>query len=317
MPDHLTRISSTARTVRLVGDAWTLLILQAAFRGARQYSDWTHELRIPRPVLTHRLDRLITAGLLSKRPYCERPLRHEYRLTEMGRDLWRYMLMIWDWEVRWSMPGVASQRRMKHFQCGKYCHPIASCDQCGAPVDHLHVIETQGPGAGVEPRVMPRWQRATSIEELGGPGSAYSTATAKLVGSRWNNMILYAVARGLRRFGEIRADISIGSQVLSQRLSLLVAQGVLSRTGLDAATGRPLYELSEKGWSLYQARLLAIAWGDKWLSDGRGAPAILTHSGCGKPMAAELRCSECAGVLRHGEFNFEPSAAIRPRAPVN
>ena len=311
MPENLTRISSTARTAQLVGDAWTLLILQAAFRGARQYSDWTQELRVPRPVLTHRLNRLISGGLFEKHLYCERPVRYEYRLTEMGTDLWRYLLMIWDWEVKWSIPGSASQRRLKHFNCRQYCHPIPSCNQCGTPVNHRNVLEAPGPGAGIEPRVEPRWQRATSIKELGGPGSAFSTATAKLVGSRWNNLIIYAVARGLHRFGEIEVDLSIGSQVLSQRLSALVEDDILSRSGPDSATGKPVYELSPKGWSLYQTRLFAIAWGDRWLGDGNGPPTVLTHSECGKFLTSQLRCSACGDVLCAGEFNFDPSANIR------
>ena len=79
---------SVARTLELVGERWTLLIIRDAFLGVRRFGDFADRLGVARNVLQDRLERLVEAGILVKVPYQERPLRHEYRLTEMGRDLW-------------------------------------------------------------------------------------------------------------------------------------------------------------------------------------------------------------------------------------
>src|SRR3954463_13252687 len=93
------QICSVARTLELVGERWTLLIIRDAFLGVRRFGDFAARLGIARNVLQDRLGgpvgggvleegRLVEAGVLEKVPYQERPLRHEYRLTDMGRDLW-------------------------------------------------------------------------------------------------------------------------------------------------------------------------------------------------------------------------------------
>src|SRR5215207_5631460 len=79
---------SVARTLELVGERWTLLILRDAFLGVRRFDDFQRSLGIARNVLNTRLQRLCEAGLLERRLYRERPERFEYRLTEMGLDLW-------------------------------------------------------------------------------------------------------------------------------------------------------------------------------------------------------------------------------------
>ena len=73
-------LGSVARTLELVGERWTLLIVRDAFLGVRRFGDFADRLGIARNVLQDRLERLVQAGLLIKVPYQARPLRHEYRL---------------------------------------------------------------------------------------------------------------------------------------------------------------------------------------------------------------------------------------------
>ena len=78
---------SLARTLSVVGDRWTLMILRDCFLGIRRFDDFEKRLGITRHVLTDRLKKLVEQGVLSKVPYQERPRREEYRLTEKGLEL--------------------------------------------------------------------------------------------------------------------------------------------------------------------------------------------------------------------------------------
>ncbi|NUR03041.1 MAG: helix-turn-helix transcriptional regulator, partial [Streptomyces sp.] len=75
---------SIARTMDLVGDAWTPLVLREAFYGIRRFDEFQKELGIARNTLADRLRLLVDEGLLDKRPYQDEPVRHDYVLTEKG-----------------------------------------------------------------------------------------------------------------------------------------------------------------------------------------------------------------------------------------
>jgi DNA-binding HxlR family transcriptional regulator len=78
---------SIARTLEIVGERWTLLIVRDALLGLRRFDEFQESLGIARNVLTDRLNRLVEEGLFERVLYNERPARHEYRLTQKGRDL--------------------------------------------------------------------------------------------------------------------------------------------------------------------------------------------------------------------------------------
>jgi DNA-binding HxlR family transcriptional regulator len=78
---------SIARTLEIVGERWTLLIVRDAFRGIARFDDFQQSLGIARNVLADRLGRLTDAGILERVPQPGRPDRPEYRLTPKGRDL--------------------------------------------------------------------------------------------------------------------------------------------------------------------------------------------------------------------------------------
>src|SRR4051794_41444798 len=82
------QVCSVARTLELVGERWTLLIIRDAFLGVRRFGDFAERLGVARNVLQDRLERLVGGGLLGHVPYQERPPRHEDPLTHLGRDLW-------------------------------------------------------------------------------------------------------------------------------------------------------------------------------------------------------------------------------------
>ncbi len=75
---------SIQRSLEILGDRWTILIMRDAFRGIRRFDDLRRDLGIARPVLADRLKHLVDSGVLERRRYCEHPPRDEYRLTPMG-----------------------------------------------------------------------------------------------------------------------------------------------------------------------------------------------------------------------------------------
>jgi DNA-binding HxlR family transcriptional regulator len=78
---------SIARTLEIVGERWTLLIIRDVFLGLRRFDQLQESLGIARNVLTDRLNRLVEEGILERVQYSVRPLRFEYRLTKKGREL--------------------------------------------------------------------------------------------------------------------------------------------------------------------------------------------------------------------------------------
>src|SRR5437867_613179 len=78
---------SIARTLELVGERWTLLIVRDALLGLRRFEQFQESLGVARNVLTDRLNRLVEEGILERVRYSERPERYEYRLTLKGADL--------------------------------------------------------------------------------------------------------------------------------------------------------------------------------------------------------------------------------------
>lgn len=108
---------SIAASLDIVGDRWTILILRDAFRGLRRFDEFRRDLDIPRAVLADRLRRLVEAGVLVKRVYQERPVRHEYRLTRMGIELSPILVALMQWGDRWLSEDGAPTL-LVHEPCG-------------------------------------------------------------------------------------------------------------------------------------------------------------------------------------------------------
>src|SRR5918996_1506648 len=94
---------SVAKTIEVIGERWTLLVVREVFLGTRRFEDFRRRLGMARKILTDRLDGLVEAGILERRLYQERPERFEYRLTEKGRDFYPVILSIKKWGDRWEV----------------------------------------------------------------------------------------------------------------------------------------------------------------------------------------------------------------------
>lgn len=139
---------SVARTLEIVGDRWTMLVLRDVFLGLRRFDDVQRDLGIARNVLSDRLGRLVEGGILERRRYQERPERFEYRLTDKGLDLWPALMAL----MRWGDEHAAEDgppRLIEHRGCGGGLTDHLTCDRCGAPLSARDVTSRPGPGARV------------------------------------------------------------------------------------------------------------------------------------------------------------------------
>lgn len=122
---------SVARTLEVIGERWSLLILRDAFYGVRRFDDFRRDLGVARNVLTDRLTKLVDQGVLERRQYEERPPRFEYRLTEKGRDLLPVLLAMMAWGDKWGSSRDRVPVTLTHLKCGSVTTPRACCSECG------------------------------------------------------------------------------------------------------------------------------------------------------------------------------------------
>jgi len=137
---------SVARTLEVIGEWWTMLVVREAFNGVRRFDDFQGRLGIARNVLAARLQGLVEHGILERRLYQERPERYEYRLTPKGFDLYPVLLSLINWGDRWETPERGIPVRIIH-ECGEEAHAALTCSACGKAISARETRAVPGPGA--------------------------------------------------------------------------------------------------------------------------------------------------------------------------
>lgn len=140
---------SVARSLSVIGDRWTPLILRQCFLGTRRFGDFLDALGISRPLLKERLDKLVDEGVLERVPYQERPPRDEYRLTDKGLDLYPVITALLAWGDRWMAGEDGPPLELTHRPCGHTMVPVQVCPHCRDAVDpHDVSVRFRPPRAG-------------------------------------------------------------------------------------------------------------------------------------------------------------------------
>jgi DNA-binding HxlR family transcriptional regulator len=137
---------SIARTVEVVGERWTPLVLRDLFLGVTRFEDIQRDLGIARNVLAERLETLVESGIAERRPYQGNPPRHDYVLTDKGRELYRVLLALMAWGDRWTAGEAGPPVKLRHESCGKLTTPELTCSCCGEPLTLDTVTALAGPG---------------------------------------------------------------------------------------------------------------------------------------------------------------------------
>jgi DNA-binding HxlR family transcriptional regulator len=137
--DYPTQYCSMASTLEIIGERWTILIVRDIFLGIRRFDDLQRDLGVARNILQSRLERLLENGIVVKRPYQERPVRYEYRLTTKGADLWPVLVSLLHWGDRYAIEGDPPIV-LQHRGCGGELDDRRRCVACGADVSVTEAI---------------------------------------------------------------------------------------------------------------------------------------------------------------------------------
>ncbi|WP_309643988.1 helix-turn-helix domain-containing protein [Phenylobacterium sp.] len=310
-PPKFIRTCSIWRALEVVGDTSVLLIIEASWIGARRFDQFRARTGLLQTLLSDRLKRLVAAEVFEKVIYSESPPRFEYRLTRKGRDLYWPSLMMLRWERRWGPADGKLQLKIRHRTCGHVFDPVPTCLKCGDEISARDVDWTEGPGVGwMSARYSRRRQQRYAVEL----GSSLMVDVAQITGDRWASLILRSIFTGLRRFDEIHRDTAMATNILSERLSWLTAQGVIRAHDLPGR--RSEYRLTEKGIDYYPVLLMLLQWGDKYYVSPEGPPLLLTHKADGHDLEAAVTCSCCSQPVEPHDVTFEVIEAEGPRADL-
>jgi DNA-binding HxlR family transcriptional regulator len=133
---------SVARTLDIVGEWWTLLIVRNLLLGQRRFEEIQADLGIARNILSDRLNTLVDHGIVHRVRYMEHPERFEYVLTAKGNDLFPVIAALMAWGDTWVSPDGAPM--LFRHSCGHTAHAQVVCSECGEPM----AVDTVGPKRG-------------------------------------------------------------------------------------------------------------------------------------------------------------------------
>lgn len=305
--------SPVARAFAVVGDRWAGLILRDAFLGVRQFEAFRRRSGAARGTLTSRLKSLLDHGILERQKYQETPARYEYRLTKKGRDLYPYILSVWDWETRWSVE-THIPPDLHHTTCDHKTRPVFRCRHCKDEARMREVTVRQLAKPGPRETVPARFQRRTGSSQHSEEGvDRRFFHVLDVIGDRWTGLVIAALFFGLNRYDEIANALGIATNILADRLKVLVNAEILQQVLYQEKPPRHKYVLTDKGAALYGVALQMHEWALRWLYEGEQPVLALKHLTCGKVLRTEVVCNACEqGLNIHNvTFNRDFSAAER------
>jgi DNA-binding HxlR family transcriptional regulator len=144
--DYEGQICSIAKTLELVGERWTLLVIRDVFNGNRRFGEMQRSMGVARNVLSNRLQRLVDEGILERRRYQARPPRDEYFLTDKGLDLWPTMIALLDFGDRHLSDGGPPMVIRHKGDCGGVVNGRGICESCGKLLSARDARAEDGPG---------------------------------------------------------------------------------------------------------------------------------------------------------------------------
>jgi DNA-binding HxlR family transcriptional regulator len=289
--------NAVGRILGLLGDEWTLLIIQQSLLGATRYGEFMERLPISNSVLTNRLRALTDNGLLVRTTYRTRPVRAEYLITQRGRAFWPVLLSIWEWERRWVPDHVHRLPGMHHTVCDSDFAPTLTCRSCAEVVTEKEVAARWGP-SGSWPRSVPEavTRRRSTTEDNRGQAGLFP-ATMSVFGNRWAAALLVCAFLGTSRFTDFQTQLGAPPSLLAGRLQTFCANGVLCVARQTGPT-RARYQLTEKGRAFFPVIITALQCGQHWFHAPEGPAVMITHLGCGEPFTGGLTCDQCAQPLK-------------------
>ena len=147
-------VCSIARTMDVIGEWWTPLVLRDLFAGITRFEDLRRDLGVASNVLADRLATLTKHGIVERRRYCDNPPRFEYVLTAKGRDLFPAIAALMRWGDRWASADGEAPALLVHRDCGKATGAVVVCERCGGELTAENTEAVAGPAGRVGPGTM-------------------------------------------------------------------------------------------------------------------------------------------------------------------
>jgi DNA-binding HxlR family transcriptional regulator len=144
--DYPGQICSIAKSLEVIGERWSLLIVRDVLNGNRRFGELQTSLGVARNVLSARLQRLIEEDILERRQYQDNPARYEYFLTEKGLDLWPALIALLNWGDRYSPGPEGPPKTIVHKVCGGRVSDRGICEDCSKVLHARDARQIPGPG---------------------------------------------------------------------------------------------------------------------------------------------------------------------------
>jgi DNA-binding HxlR family transcriptional regulator len=144
--DYPDQLCSIAKSLEVIGERWSLLIVRDVFNGNRRFGEIQTSLGVARNVLAARLQKLVDEDILERRQYQASPPRHEYFLTEKGLDLWPTLIALLNWGDRYSPSPGGAPKVILHKVCGGPVSERGICESCGKVLHARDAVQVPGPG---------------------------------------------------------------------------------------------------------------------------------------------------------------------------
>ncbi|MEM9725826.1 MAG: helix-turn-helix domain-containing protein [Pseudomonadota bacterium] len=132
--DHAEKFCPIARTLAVLEDSWSFLILRNAFLGARRFSDFERQLGLTRHLLSARLGALVEHGILRKTASAQDQRAFDYTLTEKGLALYPVIVSLSEWGRAHTLEGDGPFDYIHATGCGAPMRPQLCCSECGEPI---------------------------------------------------------------------------------------------------------------------------------------------------------------------------------------
>lgn len=291
-----------AQTIDLLGDRLTLAILRESFVDhVRRFSQWIDRTGAPPAMLTARLNALVDAGLMERRPQQHGGDRHDYLLTELGIATWEILASVWAWQREWSPEGLV-QPELVHTDCGHRGPPEMMCRHCDCAVslrDTQLELDPESLFLAARSGRRRSTRNAPSVDRV----DLQFTEVMEAIGDRWSALVTGLALSGVRRFGEFQSILKISPTTLTERLARLSAVQILTRS--DDGGGRD-YVLTPRGRGLFPIFAFLLSWTQVAHPDAPPLGPKLRHSGCNSWLLPALRCRGCEARLERTSVRFEP-----------
>lgn len=288
----------------VIGDRWVLLILRDIFLGRTRFEALRTHTGASKATLSRRLDTLIQIGVIKRQQLNPNNSHCDYVLTRKGLQLFGGAALAWRWESQWlnKKSDPALPTTLIHTPCGHPVIPETICTDCGEVVNfddvkwhtssdffehQLEVIRSTNKTRRV------RNSRTLALDDR-------MAGISDLIGDRWTLLILIAAFMGAKRNYEFANYLSIASNILSQRLTMLVDEQLFEKTAYQSNPPRYEYLLTDKSKALFPLVMILR----QWAIDFHPIPEPLQHSSCGSALRLSVNCSACKAPLHAEDISF-------------